>query len=63
VFETEPLPPTSPLWEMENVIITPHISGNNIHNHERAAALFAENLQRYLENRPLLNRYDRTRGY
>ena len=63
VFETEPLPATSPLWQMENVIITPHIAGNNIRNHERAAALFAENLQRYLDNRPLLNRYDRTRGY
>lgn len=63
VFETEPLPATSPLWQMENVIITPHIAGNNIHNHERAAALFAENLQRYLDNRPLLNRYDRARGY
>ncbi len=63
VFEEEPLPATSPLWQMENVIITPHISGNNIRNHERAAALFAENLQRYVNNRPLLNRYDRARGY
>jgi phosphoglycerate dehydrogenase-like enzyme len=63
VFEEEPLPATSPLWQMENVIITPHIAGNNVRNHERAAALFAENLQRYLDNRPLLNRYDRARGY
>lgn len=63
VFEQEPLPATSPLWQMENVIITPHISGNNIRNHEHAAAMFAENLQRYINNRPLLNRYDRARGY
>lgn len=63
VFEEEPLPATSPLWQMDNVIITPHIAGNNIRNHERAAALFIENLQRYLDNRPLLNRFDRARGY
>jgi phosphoglycerate dehydrogenase-like enzyme len=63
VFETEPLPATSPLWQMDNVILTPHISGNNARIHEKAAALFAENLQRYLDNRPLLNRVERGRGY
>lgn len=63
VFEEEPLPATSPLWQMDNVIITPHVSGNNARIHEKAAALFADNLQRYLENRPLLNHVDRTRGY
>ena len=63
VFEEEPLPSSSPLWEMENVIITPHISGNTARYHERTAALFAENLQRYLDNEPLLNRVDRERGY
>lgn len=63
VFEQEPLPPTSPLWQMDNVIITPHVSGNNARIHEKAAALFADNLQRYLDNQPLLNRVDRARGY
>jgi phosphoglycerate dehydrogenase-like enzyme len=63
VFEEEPLPKTSPLWNLENVILTPHISGNSAHYNEKAAALFAENLQRYIENRPLLNRLDRKRGY
>jgi phosphoglycerate dehydrogenase-like enzyme len=63
VFEEEPLPATSPLWQMDNVIITPHISGNNARIHEKAAALFAENLAHYLDNQPLLNRVDRVRGY
>lgn len=63
VFEEEPLPATSPLWQMDNVIISPHVSGNVARYHEKAAALFAENLQRYIEHRPLLNRLDRARGY
>jgi phosphoglycerate dehydrogenase-like enzyme len=63
VFEEEPLPATSPLWQMDNVIISPHISGNMARYHDKAAALFAENLQRYLEHQPLLNRLDRKRGY
>ena len=63
VFEEEPLPNTSPLWNLDNVLISPHVSGNNTHYYGKAAALFAENLQRYIENRPLLNRLDRQRGY
>lgn len=63
VFKEEPLPSSSPLWNLENVILSPHISGNNARYHEKAAALFAENLQRYLNNQPLLNRFDRKRGY
>ncbi len=63
VFPEEPLPPASPLWKMPNVIITPHISGDSPHYNERAAALFAENLNRYLAGLPLYNRYDPERGY
>jgi len=63
VFKEEPLPSTSPFWNLDNVILTPHISGNTAKMHEKAAALFAENLQRYLENKPLLNRFNRKRGY
>lgn len=63
VFEQEPLPPTSPLWKLENVIISPHVSGMSVDYHRKAAALFIENLHRYLENRPLLNRVDRESGY
>lgn len=63
VFSEEPLPATSPLWNLDNVIISPHISGNNTRYHERAAALFYENLRRYIDRRPLLNRINRERGY
>jgi phosphoglycerate dehydrogenase-like enzyme len=63
VFEEEPLPSTSPLWNLDNVILSPHISGNSVHYHEKAAALFAENLERYLNKQPLLNRLERKRGY
>lgn len=63
VFQQEPLPTTSPLWNLDNVIISPHVSGNSVRYHEKAAALFAENLQRYLDKRPLLNLLNRKRGY
>ena len=63
VFEKEPLPEDSPLWTMENVIITPHISGFTPHYDLRAADIFEENLRRYIANQPLLNVVDRDVGY
>jgi phosphoglycerate dehydrogenase-like enzyme len=63
VFETEPLPENSPLWQMDNVIITPHISGITAHYDERAADLFATNLRRYLAGEPLLNLVQRSAEY
>jgi phosphoglycerate dehydrogenase-like enzyme len=63
VFEQEPLPADSPLWKMDNVIISPHIAGFTPRYDERAAALFAENLHRYLAGEPLLNQVERGRGY
>jgi phosphoglycerate dehydrogenase-like enzyme len=63
VFEEEPLPTTSPLWNLDNVIISPHVSGNNLRYNEKAARLFADNLRRYLENQPLFNRINREHGY
>jgi phosphoglycerate dehydrogenase-like enzyme len=65
VFETEPLPPESPLWQMngERVIISPHVAGFTPHYDDRASDLFAENLRRYLAGEPLLNLVERKRGY
>ena len=63
VFEEEPLPNTSPLWNLDNVIITPHLSGFTRDYHDKAALVFKENLVRYVENRPLLNQLDRGAGY
>jgi phosphoglycerate dehydrogenase-like enzyme len=63
VFPAEPLPESSPLWDMPNVILSPHIAGSSPHYFEQAADLFAQNLRRYLSDQPLLNRYDPARGY
>jgi phosphoglycerate dehydrogenase-like enzyme len=63
VFAEEPLPQTSPLWQMEQVIISPHIAGNSVHYHEKVADLFIENLRRYVDKRPLANLLKREVGY
>lgn len=63
VFETEPLPAESPLWKMENVLITPHVSGATPHYFSRFAAQFAANLKRYQNREPLQNLYDPQKGY
>ncbi len=63
VFPEEPLPADSPLWEMPNVIITPHIAGMTASYGRRALDLFAENLKRYLAEEPLHNLVDLSRGY
>lgn len=63
VFEHEPLPAESPLWEMENAILTPHMSGANRGYMDKACELFAENLRRFVANRPLLNVVDPRLGY
>ncbi len=63
VFEQEPLPAESPLWHLPNVILSPHVSGFTPHYDERAMALFAENLRRYVTGEPLLNVVDVQRGY
>ena len=63
VFETEPLPETSPLWRMENVIVTPHTAGDTPHYDERALAIFLDNLRRYRAGEPLTHVVDKELGY
>ena len=63
VTDPEPLPPDSPLWSMDNVMITPHVSGNSPNYNERSTELFAENLRRYLAGESLLNEVQRDLGY
>ena len=63
VYPAEPLAADSPLWKMPNVILTPHIAGFSPHYDERAVELFAQNLQRYLEELPLYNRLDLKHEY
>ena len=61
VFATEPLPPHHPLWRMDNVVITPHISGPS--TPEEITPVFNDNLARYLAGKPLHHVVDRMRGY
>jgi len=63
VTDPEPLPAESPLWSMENVIITPHIAGLSTHYNDRIVDLMSENLRRYLAGEPLLNLVRRELGY
>ncbi|HJY88402.1 MAG TPA: D-2-hydroxyacid dehydrogenase [Candidatus Acidoferrales bacterium] len=63
VAAEEPLPPESPLWTLENVFITPHISAASESLWDRQTALLLENLERWFSGRELLNRVDLTRGY
>jgi len=63
VFASEPLPPDSPLWTMENVIITGHYAGATPIYDERAMAIFLDNLRRYRAGDPLRNVVDKTLGY
>ena len=58
VFEVEPLPTESPLWEMDNVIVTPHSSGNTDLAVERVIEIFADNLRRFVADEPLRNEID-----
>ena len=63
VFATEPLPDESPLWDMENVLITGHSGAGSADRDEQVVDIFLENLGRYLSGRPLVNVYDHERGY
>ncbi len=64
VFDPEPLPPTSPLWATPNLIVTPHVSSDEHESYVPLVLdLFFENMERYLEGRPLLNRVRPEFGY
>jgi glyoxylate/hydroxypyruvate reductase A len=61
VFATEPLPASSPLWEMDNVLITPHLA--SVALPASAAAQIGENVRRLRAGQPVLSRVDPARGY
>jgi phosphoglycerate dehydrogenase-like enzyme len=63
VYETEPYPEGGPLYALENVVLSPHVSGFITGMDDRCCDLFAENLRRYLASEPLLNLVDREKGY
>ena len=63
VFAAEPLPAESPLWRLENLLITPHTAAVTARLWERHYKLLADNLRRYLAGEPLRGIVDKTRGY
>jgi glyoxylate/hydroxypyruvate reductase A len=63
VADVEPLPASSPLWHRPNVIISPHTAAMTLDEDDRLTALFADNLGRLLDGRPLRNLVDITTGY
>jgi D-2-hydroxyacid dehydrogenase (NADP+) len=60
VFTTEPLPADDPLWDLPNVIISPHASGASDGAERRVVEIFHDNLERFVRNEPLLNEVQRT---
>jgi phosphoglycerate dehydrogenase-like enzyme len=63
VFTEEPLPEGSPFWSLPNVIVTPHTSGFRADHWDAVIDLFEEQLRRFLDGLPLLNRVDCEAGY
>jgi phosphoglycerate dehydrogenase-like enzyme len=63
VFEEEPLPPSSPLWDTPNLLITPHTVGVNREYMVRLGEVFFGNVRRLERGEPLLNPVDREKGY
>ena len=63
VTAVEPLPDDSPLWDMENVVITPHDSPASDRTFSWVWSIFAENLSRYVHGRPLFNTVNKRAGY
>jgi phosphoglycerate dehydrogenase-like enzyme len=55
VFAEEPLPEDSPLWDLPNVLVSPHSASTSDRENDRITELFCENLRRFLAGRPLLN--------
>ncbi len=62
-FREEPLPPSSPLYELPNVILTPHTSWSSTRVLDRSVDLFCDNLRRFSAGEPLVNVVDPTAGY
>lgn len=63
VVAAEPLPSTSPLWDLDNVVISPHSAATVAAENGRIVEIFVDNLRRWLTGRPLRNLFDRERGY
>jgi len=63
VFQQEPLPEDHPFWEVENLIITPHLSGKTVYFYKRCIDIFLENLNRYQNKKQLAFSINLKKGY
>lgn len=63
VFELEPLPKSSPLWGMKNVIITAHYAGYTPYHEGRVVDIFCKNLEAFLKGKNMINVIDKEKGY
>jgi phosphoglycerate dehydrogenase-like enzyme len=63
VFRDEPLAPDHPMWDLPNLLITPHVSGFRRDHWDAAVALFVENRRRFAAGQPLLNVVEKREGY
>jgi D-3-phosphoglycerate dehydrogenase len=63
VTEVEPLPPTSPLWQLPNVIITPHVGAQSARRYDAVTDFFCTNLRRFVAGERLLNLVDKRLGF
>lgn len=63
VYETEPLPADHPLWDMDNVILTPHVAGHSVHVPERHLAVLLDNIGRFTRAEPLRNIADKAQWF
>lgn len=63
VTDPEPLPSDSPLWDVKDITVTPHISGLSVAYQERSLDIFKRNLERLRDGKELLNVVDKKRGY
>jgi D-2-hydroxyacid dehydrogenase (NADP+) len=63
VTDPEPLPKGHPLWKFENVVITPHVAGRSDQDAARMVGTIKENLQRFVEGKPMINVVDKQKGY
>ena len=63
VTDPEPLPKGHPLWKFDNVIVTPHIAGRSDQDQSRMIGTVKDNIQRFVDGRPLVNVVDKQKGY
>ena len=63
VVDPEPLPKGHPLWQFDNVMITPHIAGRSDMDNGRMVGTIKDNIQRFVDGKPLINVVDKQKGY